>query len=57
MYDNLVTASSSLNALLADIKANPKRYVNVTVFGKREKTQKQIVKDSIAAQRLREKAR
>ena len=57
MYDNLVTASSSLNALLADIKANPKRYVNVTVFGKREKTQKQIVKASIAAQRLREKAR
>lgn len=37
LYENLNTATQSLNLLLQDLKANPKRYINVTVFGKREK--------------------
>ena len=33
MYKNLNEASSSLNSLLIDFKANPKRYVSFSVFG------------------------
>jgi len=33
MYKNLNAASASLNALLMDLKANPKRYVHFSVFG------------------------
>ena len=33
MYRNLNEASSSLNSLLIDFKANPKRYVSFSVFG------------------------
>jgi len=34
LYNNLNSASTNLNALLEDFKANPKRYVNFSVFGK-----------------------
>lgn len=37
LYDSLVQASSDLAALLADIKAHPSRYVNISVFGRRDK--------------------
>ena len=33
LYDSLVDASANLSALLHDIKANPKRYINISVFG------------------------
>lgn len=33
LYDNLTSASDNLSALLEDLKANPGRYVNVSVFG------------------------
>jgi phospholipid/cholesterol/gamma-HCH transport system substrate-binding protein len=33
MYDNLKDASKSLNDLLIDFKAHPKRYVSFSVFG------------------------
>ena len=33
LYDSLVNASTNLSALLHDIKANPKRYINISVFG------------------------
>lgn len=33
IYNNLNDASSNLNKLLIDLKANPKRYVNFSVFG------------------------
>jgi len=33
MYNNLNNASKNLNALLQDLKANPKRYVHFSVFG------------------------
>jgi len=34
LYNNLEKTSKNLNALVEDFKANPKRYVNFSVFGK-----------------------
>lgn len=34
LYNNLNKASNNLNKLVEDVKANPKRYVNFSVFGK-----------------------
>jgi len=36
-YDNLSNASRELDLLLQDFRLNPKRYVNVSVFGKKQK--------------------
>ena len=33
LYNNLTQASDNLSVLLEDLKANPKRYINVSVFG------------------------
>jgi len=37
LYNNLDSASNSLNKLLIDLKAHPKRYVSFSVFGKKDK--------------------
>lgn len=37
LYENLEVASFQLKELLQDFKLNPKRYVNVSVFGKKNK--------------------
>lgn len=37
LYDNLAEASRQLDLLLQDFRLNPKRYVNVSVFGKKQK--------------------
>ena len=37
LYDNLEGASKQLEQLLQDLKLNPKRYVNISVFGKKQK--------------------
>lgn len=37
LYVNLEHSLYSFNELLVDLKANPKKYINVTVFGKKEK--------------------
>ncbi|MFI5186465.1 MAG: MlaD family protein [Chitinophagales bacterium] len=37
LYDNLRNTSLGLEILIDDIKAHPKRYVNVSVFGKKDK--------------------
>ncbi|MDR1169818.1 MAG: MlaD family protein [Prevotellaceae bacterium] len=37
VYNNLTNSLNSLDALLSDIKENPKRYVNISVFGKKSK--------------------
>ncbi len=37
LYSSLVDAVDNLSHLLADLKENPKRYINVTVFGRKEK--------------------
>jgi phospholipid/cholesterol/gamma-HCH transport system substrate-binding protein len=35
LYQNLSTSLASLNELLTDMKANPKRYVHFSIFGKK----------------------
>ncbi|MDR6515137.1 phospholipid/cholesterol/gamma-HCH transport system substrate-binding protein [Chryseobacterium camelliae] len=37
LYNNLNAASTNLNLLIEDLKANPKKYVNFSVFGKNSK--------------------
>ena len=37
LYSNLNNASKELDLLLQDFRLNPKRYVNVSVFGKKQK--------------------
>ncbi|UWX56057.1 MlaD family protein [Maribacter litopenaei] len=37
LYSNLTDASRELDLLLQDFRLNPKRYVNVSVFGKKQK--------------------
>ena len=37
LYNNLEETSRNLNALVEDLKANPKRYLNFSVFGKNNK--------------------
>jgi len=38
VYQNLDRTTRNLDLLLQDLRLNPKRYVNVSVFGKRQKT-------------------
>ncbi len=38
LYLNLNRTANSLNILLQDLRVHPKRYVNVSVFGKKDKT-------------------
>ncbi len=40
VYDNLEAATRNLDSLFVDIKANPNRYVHVSVFGRKEKKDK-----------------
>lgn len=37
MYQNLASTGNKLNLLLDDIRVNPKRYVSISVFGKKAK--------------------
>ena len=37
LYTNLTNASRELDLLLQDFRLNPKRYINVSVFGKKQK--------------------
>lgn len=37
LYNNLNSATANLNSLVEDMKANPKRYINFSVFGKNNK--------------------
>ena len=37
IYDNLENATNQLNLLIEDIKLNPSRYINFSVFGKKNK--------------------
>ncbi|MBS1600491.1 MAG: MCE family protein [Bacteroidetes bacterium] len=38
LYQNLEGTTRSLNILLDDVRVHPKRYVNISVFGKKDKT-------------------
>ena len=37
IYDNLENATNQLNRLIEDIKLNPSRYINFSIFGKKNK--------------------
>lgn len=37
LYNNLTETLQAADALLKDVKANPKRYINVSVFGRKQK--------------------
>ena len=37
LYDNLESTSNKLNILIDDIRVHPKRYVNISVFGKKDR--------------------
>lgn len=37
LYNNINKTVESLNALITDVKAHPSNYINVTVFGKKDK--------------------
>jgi phospholipid/cholesterol/gamma-HCH transport system substrate-binding protein len=37
-YNNLNATSNKINLLLDDVRLHPKRYVNISVFGKKDKT-------------------
>jgi len=39
LHDSLVSVSNSLNLLLEDLRANPKRYVHFSVFGRKNKAE------------------
>jgi phospholipid/cholesterol/gamma-HCH transport system substrate-binding protein len=37
LYQNLENTTRSLNILLDDVRVHPKRYINVSVFGRKDK--------------------
>jgi phospholipid/cholesterol/gamma-HCH transport system substrate-binding protein len=39
VYTELKNTINSVNTLVDDIKVHPKRYINISVFGKKDKTQ------------------
>ena len=47
MYNNLAKSSKELELLLQDFRLNPTRYVNVSLFGKKNKPYKTPVNDTI----------
>ena len=51
LYDNLNSASRELDLLLQDLRLNPKRYVNVSVFGKKQR-EYELPQDDPAASSL-----
>ncbi|MFT3844560.1 MAG: MlaD family protein [Lacibacter sp.] len=53
LYNNLQNTSRSLNILLDDLKVHPKRYINISVFGKKDKSEplKAPLADSIHNQK------
>jgi phospholipid/cholesterol/gamma-HCH transport system substrate-binding protein len=48
VYNNLQTSLGSLNKLLEDLRANPKRYVHFSLFGRKDKV-KPIPSDTMVA--------
>jgi phospholipid/cholesterol/gamma-HCH transport system substrate-binding protein len=48
LYNNLAKTSKELELLLEDVRLNPTRYVNVSVFGKKNKPYVKPVNDSVS---------
>lgn len=49
LYNNLDKTSKELELLLQDVRLHPTRYVNISVFGKKDKPYKAPVKDTISS--------
>ena len=45
-YQNIKTSTKELELLLQDVRLNPTRYINISVFGKKNKPYVAVVKDS-----------
>jgi len=43
LYQNLASTGNKLNLLLDDIRLHPKRYINISVFGKKQKNDPLLV--------------
>lgn len=43
LYKNLASSGNKLNLLLDDVRLNPKRYINISLFGKKNKNQALMV--------------
>ncbi len=56
LYKELTQASQNLSLLLADLKENPKRYINVTVFGGKTYEEKEAEKAAKKAAKEAKKA-
>jgi phospholipid/cholesterol/gamma-HCH transport system substrate-binding protein len=57
LYDNLASTTNSLNLLLQDLRLHPKRYVNVSVFGKKDKSEplmKPMAEDSLTQEQIKQ---
>lgn len=57
LYDNLASTTNSLNLLLQDLRLHPKRYVNVSVFGKKDKSDplmKPMAEDSVTQEQIKQ---
>lgn len=48
MYNNFTKTSKELELLLQDLRLNPTRYINVSLFGKKNKPYKAPINDSIS---------
>jgi phospholipid/cholesterol/gamma-HCH transport system substrate-binding protein len=56
LYDNLTSTMNSMNLLLQDLRLHPKRYVNVSVFGKKDKSSplmRPMDEDSVTQEQIR----
>jgi phospholipid/cholesterol/gamma-HCH transport system substrate-binding protein len=56
LYDNLTSTMNSMNLLLQDLRLHPKRYVNVSVFGRKDKStplMRPMDEDSITQEQIR----
>lgn len=56
LYDNLSSTVNSMNLLLQDLRLHPKRYVNVSVFGRKAKSEplmRPMDEDSITQEQIR----
>ncbi|MBS0000123.1 MAG: MCE family protein [Cyclobacteriaceae bacterium] len=45
LYNNLTRTAEDLDKLLVDLRENPKRYVHFSVFGRKDRPEKEPVKD------------
>ena len=45
LYNNLTNASKELEELLREVKEHPKRFVHLSVFGKKEKPYEEPVEE------------